>query len=238
MSSFEQRPFTRSQPASYSARGSAEAPVFVETPNARRPQRVGRTLAESEETSPMVSTTRALSEDDFEGRLAEARAEGRAEGSAAADARFAAEAKRALGALEAALVEARAREGRALAELAHRSLSLAAEIAERVLKRAVANDLAALAPCVEEALAALAPESAATLTLAPADLAQLRAGGAAALLQLAERAQLALREDVSLARGEVALAAGAARIELRWGAIAERMRAALEEQLPLAEAQS
>jgi len=227
MSSFESRPFTPRPAHAFIGRAEAAAPTFVENPPARRQAREDG--GDPEATAPLVAEP--TGDDAFDRRIAEAHARGRAEGALDAAARSAAEMRRALDALTAGIADSRAREARAVEELAQRALSLAAEIAERVLRRSLTEDLELLAPCVTEALSVLAPESPATLALAPDDLAQLRAGGAPALARLAERTGIELREDAALARGEAALAAGPACVELRWSVVTARLRAVLEAQL-------
>lgn len=218
MSSFEARtPTFRSAPA-------ARRAEFVEQPRARRPAAV-------DETAPLVDTALELDEAELSRRVEHAFASGRAEGLREGEARAVQETKRALAALAEGIAAAEQRDRRALELLGERALALATEMAERVLRRAIAADLGLLTPCVEEALASLEPGVPATLALAPADLALLRAGGAEELAALAERAHLALAEDATLAHGEAVLAAGPARVELRWAAVAERLRSALETQL-------
>ncbi len=175
---------------------------------------------------------------ETEARVEEAYVRGRAEGAAEAAARSAAETGAALAALADAVRALAAREERAIAEWAPRAVALAAEIAERVLRASLAEDLARIVPCVDEALATLASTEPVVLSLAPGALAALRAGNAETLAAWADAAGVALQSDPSLAPDEAALAAGSARVELRWNAVVERLRIALEERLPLAEATS
>jgi flagellar biosynthesis/type III secretory pathway protein FliH len=170
--------------------------------------------------------------------LAQAAERGRAEGFAEAEARHAAHGDAALRALADGARALAAREERALAEWPRRALALAAEIAERVLRRSLAEDLARLTPCLDEALATLAPRGPVALALSPAALAALRAGSAAALAAWAEAAGVALQADASLAPSEATLAAGPARVELRWNAVVEQLRSTLEECLSLADVTS
>jgi flagellar biosynthesis/type III secretory pathway protein FliH len=164
-----------------------------------------------------------------EAQLAEAFARGRAEGLAEAEARHAQQLGTALRALAEGARALASREQSALAGWAPRALALAGELAERLLRRSLAEDLARLTPCLEEALAvsALGEGVALALALAPGDLAALRAGHATELAKWAETAGLTLQSDASLARGEAALAAGAARVELRWNEVVARLRSAL-----------
>jgi flagellar biosynthesis/type III secretory pathway protein FliH len=162
-----------------------------------------------------------------EAQLAEAFARGRAEGLAEAEARHAQQLGTALRALAEGARALASREQSALAGWAPRALALAGELAERLLRRSLAEDLARLTPCLEEALAVSALGEGVALALAPGDLAALRAGHATELAKWAETAGLTLQSDASLARGEAALAAGAARVELRWNEVVARLRSAL-----------
>jgi flagellar biosynthesis/type III secretory pathway protein FliH len=162
-----------------------------------------------------------------EAQLAEAFARGRAEGLAEAEARHAQQLGTALRALAEGARALAAREQSALAGWASRALALAGELAERLLRRSLAEDLARLTPCLKEALAVSELGEGVALALAPGDLAALRAGHATELAKWAETAGLTLQSDASLARGEAALAAGAARVELRWNEVVARLRNAL-----------
>lgn len=202
-------------------------PAFVELP-----------LRLAREAAPERESAQEAAARELAKQIAEAHARGRAEGAAEAEARHAEGTRAALAALGDAVSALAAREERAIAEWAPRAIALAAEIAERVLRASLAEDLARIVPCVDEALATLASPEPVALALAPSALAALRAGSAETLAAWADAAGVALQSDPSLAAGEAALVAGSARVELRWNAVVERLRIALEERLPLAEATS
>jgi flagellar biosynthesis/type III secretory pathway protein FliH len=215
--------------------GADRAAEFVGEPAGRPRAFIELPLGLSQAGEPARESAHDAARREIAERVAEAYARGRAEGAAEAAVRHAEETCTALAALGESVRGIAAREERAIAEWAPRSIALAGEIAERVLRASLAEDIARIVPCVDEALATLASQQPVALALAPSALATLRAGNAETLAAWADASGVALQSDPSLAHGEAALVAGSARVELRWRAVVERLRVALEERLPLTE---
>jgi flagellar biosynthesis/type III secretory pathway protein FliH len=201
------------EPAPRILRGTAPAPGRrVEAVVYDADRRVREMVARAEDRARAVV---AESEAARERILAEARAEGHRDGRALA---------------AGALATAAAARERLLAAAEGEVASLAVAVARRVLGRELAEP-GAVVPIAAAALAEARARREVLLRVSPADAAELRAAEAP-LAAILVRAPLAVREDPSLARGDVVVETEAGRIDARVETQLGALARALAEAVP------
>lgn len=145
-------------------------------------------------------------------------------------------------AAEAGLAEGRARAAGALAGAAaardallagavREVASLAVEVARRIVARELALGPELVLAIAERAVGEVRARREVTVRVAPADLARLRAGEPR-LAAVLERGLLAVREDGSLAAGDVVVETEAGRVDARIDAQLGAFARAIEEATP------
>ena len=159
-----------------------------------------------------------------EAEVAELRSSIEVERTAWADAARA-ELDSALRSLAEAAAQLRARELPLLAEVDRSLAEAAIELAEVIVGHELSDADHAARSAVRRALAQAGQEPATSVRLHPADLEVIRTGGGAL-------AELPLRPDPSLARGDAIVELAHGMIDARIGSTLARMRAALREAQP------